>query len=113
MRLMHPRLPWYVDVKPGPKTPGVSIFDVLHALYEELDRPIAARDFWNVELNNSDRKSLTRAFKERCLRHGQYAGEEMAKGVKRIDFLGAEFVFVGLSRRNGMWELRTMSEYAH
>ncbi|KAJ7776862.1 hypothetical protein DFH07DRAFT_798026 [Mycena maculata] len=112
MRLMHPRLPWYVDVKRIQNTHGITLYDVLYALFEELDRPIAGRDFWNEELGRKDRDSLTQAFKERCRMNGR-AGEktEMMKGVKRVDFLGADCVFVGLVRRNGMWEIKTTNEH--
>ncbi|KAJ6527086.1 hypothetical protein B0H19DRAFT_1196427 [Mycena capillaripes] len=110
MRLMHPRLPWYIDVVPGfHNTPGVTLYDVLRTLFIELDRAILSRDFWNEELGRRERESLTHAFKERCSRKGKHMQEEIAKGVKRVDFLGLDCVFVGLVRRNGMWEIKTES----
>jgi hypothetical protein len=112
MRLVHPRLPWFVDVRPHTATYPISIYDVLRTLYDELTIPIAGRDFWNSELSKKDRESLTRAFKDRCLLDGrERSREEMLKGVKRIDFLGADVVFVGLVRRNGMWEIKTTSDH--
>ncbi|KAJ7480655.1 hypothetical protein FB451DRAFT_152172 [Mycena latifolia] len=109
MRLVHPRLPWYVDVR---RQQGITLYDVLRALYDELNLQIAGRDFWNEELGKRDRDGLTRAFKERCQMDGkEHAREEMLKGVKRVDFLGAEVVFVGLARRNGMWEIKTMNDH--
>ncbi|KAF7365706.1 hypothetical protein MVEN_00444300 [Mycena venus] len=111
MRLVHPRLPWYVDVVAAYHAPGVTLLDVLRTLFEELDRPIAGRDFWNEELGKRERESLTRAFKERCTRRGEYMRDEMARGVKRVDFLGVDCVFVGLIRRNGMWEIKTEGDH--
>ncbi|KAJ7085217.1 hypothetical protein B0H15DRAFT_379950 [Mycena belliarum] len=105
MRLVHARLPWYIDVKHGQ---GVTLLDVLQALYEQLDVPIASRDFYCEALQRRDRDALTSAFKERCSMEGrERAREEMAKGVKRVDFLGDEVVFVGLVRRGAMWEIKT------
>ncbi|KAJ7615029.1 hypothetical protein DFH06DRAFT_1240393 [Mycena polygramma] len=109
MRLMHPRLPWYIDVLGGYHAPGVTLSDVLRSLFVELDRPIGSQDFWNEELGKREREGLTRAFKERCAQKGDYMREEMLLGVKRVDFLGPECIFVGLVRRNGMWEIKTDS----
>ncbi|KAJ7914324.1 hypothetical protein B0H13DRAFT_2003226 [Mycena leptocephala] len=111
MRLMHPRLPWYIDVVAGFHTPGVTLYDVLGTLFNELNRQILSRDFWNEELGKREREGLTRAFKERCSKKAEFAREEMLKGVKRVDFLGLDCVFVGLVRRNGMWEIKTESDH--
>ncbi|KAJ6624411.1 hypothetical protein B0H10DRAFT_738735 [Mycena sp. CBHHK59/15] len=111
MRLVHPRLPWFVDVRRGQHAPYVTLYDVLITLYEELDRPIAGRDFWNEELGARERADLTQAFKDRCYMDGkQFAREQMSKGVKRADFLGTDVIFVGLVRRSGMWEIKTMAD---
>ncbi|KAJ7662276.1 hypothetical protein B0H17DRAFT_1212059 [Mycena rosella] len=105
MRLVHSRLPWYVDVR---RAQGITLYDILRALFDELNLPISGRDFWNEELGRRERDSLTSAFKERCGLDGrEHAKEEMSKGVKRVDFLGPEVIFVGLARRNGMWEIKT------
>jgi hypothetical protein len=111
MRLMHPRLPWYVDVVAGHHASGVMLYDLLLQLYNELDRPIAARDFWNDEIGKRGREGLTKAFKERCAMQGEYAREEKKKGVKRVDFLGVDCIFVGLVRRNNVWEIKTDSNH--
>ncbi|KAJ7865767.1 hypothetical protein B0H14DRAFT_3133326 [Mycena olivaceomarginata] len=111
MRLMHPRLPWYVDIFTGPHGPGVTLYDVIRQLFEQLNRPIAAHDFYNEEMGKRDREVLTLAFKERCAMKGEFAREEKLKGVKRVDFLGRECVFVGLVRRTGTWEIKTDSDH--
>lgn len=111
MRLMHPRLPWCGDIFTGPHGPGVTLYDVIRQLFEQLDRPIAAHDFYNEEMGKRDREVLTLAFRERCAMKGEFAREEKLKGVKRVDFLGRECVFVGLIRRTGMWEIKTDSDH--
>ncbi|KAJ7108632.1 hypothetical protein C8R44DRAFT_636132 [Mycena epipterygia] len=112
MRLMHPRLPWYIEVHRAFDTPGITLYDVLRTLFDELDKPIAARDFWCQELGVEKRAELTRAFKERCMMDGtEKANETMMKGVKRVDFLWPDVVFVGLARRDGgVWEIKTAND---
>ncbi|KAJ7644801.1 hypothetical protein FB45DRAFT_898701 [Roridomyces roridus] len=112
MRLVHPRLPWWVDVRQAtPNQGGVTLYDVLRTLHDELDRAIGSRDFFNEELGRKDRDALTKAFKERCsLQGGDVRSDvkkEMLKGVKRVDYLGTECVFVGLVKKNGIWEIKT------
>ncbi|KAJ6508095.1 hypothetical protein DFH09DRAFT_942750 [Mycena vulgaris] len=105
MRLMHPRLPWYVDVQ---SANGITVYDVLRTLFEKLKRQIVAQDFYNEELDARDREIVTRAFQDRFSMNGwESAREEKLKGVKQVDFLGEEFIFVGLERRNDMWEIKT------
>ncbi|KAJ7752576.1 hypothetical protein B0H16DRAFT_787227 [Mycena metata] len=111
MRLVHPRLPWYVDVEAPLTQPGVTLVDVIRTLFKELNRPIGGHDFWNEELGKHEREGLTFAFKRRCGKRGEFAREEMLKGVKRVDFLGHECIFVGLVRRSGMWEIKTTSDH--
>ncbi|KAJ7046377.1 hypothetical protein C8F04DRAFT_344271 [Mycena alexandri] len=111
MRLMHPRLPWYVDVEAPLTQPGVTLVDVIHTLFQELNRPIAGHDFWNEELRKREREGLTYTFKRRCGKRGEFSQEEMLKGVKRVDFLGEECIFVGLVRRSGMWEIKTNADH--
>jgi hypothetical protein len=48
---------------------------------------------------------LNMAFQKRC--RGNKG--EIRRGVRRIDFLGQECCFAGISRaRNGTWELKTI-----
>ncbi|KAF8208095.1 hypothetical protein K438DRAFT_1574893, partial [Mycena galopus ATCC 62051] len=99
------RLPWYVDVT---NAQGVTLLDVLQTLFDELNQPIVARDFWNDEMRLQDRDRLMCAFKEQCSINGREYATEIAKGVKRVDFLGPDVIFVGLVRKkNGVWEIKT------
>ncbi|KAJ7644799.1 hypothetical protein FB45DRAFT_898690 [Roridomyces roridus] len=112
MRLFHPRLPWWVDVRQAtPNQGGVTLYDVLRSLHDELDRAIGSHHFFTEWLVKKDRYALMKAFKERCALQGgevrSDVNKEMLKGVKRVDYLGTECVFVGLVKKNGIWEIKT------
>ena len=104
LTLWHPKLPWYIKVRAS--TPiGVTIHDVLFGIYTQLRRPITQDEYYTEELTARDREILGWAFEERC------AGDigEIARGVRRVDFLGREVGFVGLVRsRKGVWELKAV-----
>ncbi|KAJ7061346.1 hypothetical protein C8F01DRAFT_987460 [Mycena amicta] len=103
MRLVLGRCPWYVDVKPA--TPFVTLFDVLSALHTQLATPIEAKDYFTKALTKAERARITKAFSERC-------DKEIARGVRRVDFLTGECFFVGLVRKGGVWEARCVREIA-
>ncbi|KAF8649114.1 hypothetical protein AX16_006012 [Volvariella volvacea WC 439] len=106
MRLYHPRLPWYIDVRQTQEN-GISVWDVLTQMYAQLTVQIQGRHFWNDELTDSDREKITRAFQERC--DGDQ--EEISHGVLQVDFLGPKIIFEGLLRgKNGMWEIKTRED---
>ncbi|TFK19060.1 hypothetical protein FA15DRAFT_674764 [Coprinopsis marcescibilis] len=103
MRLYHPHLPWYIDVKPSHPN-GVTVHDVLMYVYRQLMTPISGRHFWNEELGEEEREGVTKAFWERC---GTSQGE-VGRGVLQVDFLGRRVIFEGLARgRGGIWEIKT------
>lgn len=103
LRLYHPRLPWYVDI--GQTHPnGVTVFDVLFQLHGQLRAQISGRHYWNEELGSVERADLGLAFHDRC----DGDPEEVAQGVRQVDFLGRKVVLEGLARgKNGMWEIKT------
>ncbi|KAF7296818.1 hypothetical protein MIND_00912800 [Mycena indigotica] len=125
MRLVLARSPWYVDVRPS-NGQWVALFDVLAALHGQLASPIANTDYFNKALTRSERLRITEAFRERCERAGavaratvgaadpehDFAGAEIARGVKRVDYLLGECFFVGLVRRGGVWEAKCLREIA-
>lgn len=103
LRLYHPRLPWYIDIVQS-HTNGVTVYDVLVQMFQQLDLPITGKHWWNEEIDDVLRGKMTAAF------HGRTAGngDEVARGVKRVDFLRGRYIFEGLVKgRNGMWEMRT------
>lgn len=103
MRLFHPRLPWYIDIYE--KHPnGVTVFDVLTQMWQELLSQITGRHYWNEDLSDVDRAAIAGSFQTRC------NGDEVlvARGVTKVDYLGRRIIFEGLVRtRGGMWELKT------
>lgn len=104
--LSHPRLPWLIVVK-ATHPNGVTINDVLTQIYENLQTPIDGRDYYNSELDSSDREEITTAFNYRnsCNTGGE--------GIKRVDFLGLHVRFLGLKwGKNGTWEMKTLEAVA-
>ncbi len=106
MRLYHPRLPWYIDVfKTAPN--GITIQDVLMAIYNQLVSQIHQRHYYNEELDDAHRGVLSAAFSDRC---GNRRSES-ERGILQVDFLADKFVLFGLVKgKNGMWELKTGEE---
>ncbi|KAF7978238.1 hypothetical protein HWV62_1250 [Athelia sp. TMB] len=103
MRLVHARLPWYVDVV-ATNPSGITLYDLLGSIYNMLRIPIAQKDFWNEEMGQKERAKIGDAWRIRC---GSDEGERAA-GVRRVDYLRKEVMFEGLVKgRNGMWEMRT------
>ncbi|KAI0027236.1 hypothetical protein K488DRAFT_62149, partial [Vararia minispora EC-137] len=103
MRLYHPRLPWYIDVVASYPV-GATLQDVFSALWRFLHARIQRSDFYNSAVTEEERAKIAGAFHARC-------GEDragVAQGVRRVDFLMRECMFLGLSKgRDGMWEMRT------
>ncbi|KIJ59995.1 hypothetical protein HYDPIDRAFT_117917 [Hydnomerulius pinastri MD-312] len=105
MRLYHSRLPWYIDIAAN-GAPYISLADFFQQLFGALDRKIAKADFYNDDLDDADRHTLSRAWLERCRDDA-----DKMQGVKRIDFLRGKIMFEGLVRgKNGMWHLKTAAE---
>jgi len=103
MKLYHSRLPWYIEVT---TTNGIGV--TFHDLFTHIQRVLTSRiknsDFYNNELTQEEREKISRAWKERC----QYNQGAMSQGVKKVDYLMRDCVFVGLARgRDGMWEMKT------
>src|SRR6266542_292383 len=102
LRLVHPRLPWYIDIHQVHPN-GVTVLDLLAQMHVQLHAQIQPRHFYNEELTDADRAEITKAFHARC------KGDTlvMAKGILQVDFLGHKVVFEGLSRATkGLWEIK-------
>ncbi|KAI0290159.1 hypothetical protein BC826DRAFT_913641 [Russula brevipes] len=103
MKLFHPRLPWFIEVRTENGV-GVTFHDLLVHIQSVLFSRIKNSDFYNSELTQDQREKISRAWKERC----QYNQGEMNQGVKKVDYLMRDCIFVGLVRgRDGMWEIKT------
>ena len=104
MHLTHPLLPWWIEVT-SHSAPGsiISISHLLTQVYYELQRQVMESDYWNEGMSEEDRRLIDRAWRHRC------AGdiEEARRGIRRVDFLLDEFIFMGITKRGeGEWELK-------
>lgn len=103
MKLFHDRLPWYIEVWASNEV-GVTFYDLFTQLQRVLSSRIKNSDFYNNEITQEEREKIARAWKERC----QYNQGEMGQGVKKVDYLMRDCIFIGLVRsREGMWEVKT------
>lgn len=107
LRLVHPRLPWYIDIRQTHPN-GITVYDVIHQIYEELQQQILSRHYYNDVLSEKDRKEIAQAYHRRVdlLRSGK------ENGILWIDFLGGEVIFEGLAKaKGGLWEIKTRNAY--
>ncbi|EDR09188.1 uncharacterized protein LACBIDRAFT_294095 [Laccaria bicolor S238N-H82] len=106
MRIYHPLLPWYIDVQKS-HTNGITVFDVLTQIWQQLHTAISNKHYWNEELGAQERAALNNAFWERC----RGVQEEISRGIMRIDFLGRKIILMGFVKgKNGMWEMKTRKD---
>ncbi|KAJ7458882.1 hypothetical protein FB451DRAFT_1272758 [Mycena latifolia] len=103
LRILHRRLPFgpIHVVLPGAPAGPLSLGDVLTALHRALHAPITRTDWEMLDREGSWR--VVRAFRQRCRAEGGQDREimELKGGLKRVDFLLGETVFVGLVRAAG------------
>ncbi|KAG6895038.1 hypothetical protein C0992_003426 [Termitomyces sp. T32_za158] len=101
MRLFHPLLPWYIDVRQSQPN-GVTVQDVFVQMFSQLRLQISEDHYLNTELEHGEKIAM--AFERRT----QGNKKEWAKGMKRVDYLEDNIVFVGLVRTDkGLWEMKT------
>ncbi|KAG5352829.1 hypothetical protein C0989_000280 [Termitomyces sp. Mn162] len=101
MRLFHPLLPWYIDVYKTTNE-GVTVQDVIMHMYFQLQTQINAKHYLN-ELGSRTRKRIARAY----VRRTQGNDQERGYGIRKVDYLEKRNIFVGLVRRDGIWEIKT------
>ncbi|KAI0313754.1 hypothetical protein OF83DRAFT_1064929, partial [Amylostereum chailletii] len=103
LRILHRRLPWYVDVAASNQV-GTTLQDLFDTLHAFLHTPIYRSDLYNSAVDDEQRAKVIRAYRERC----QGDATEAAVGVKRVDFLMRDCIFLGLAKgRDGTWDMRT------
>ncbi|KAI0054369.1 hypothetical protein BV25DRAFT_810434 [Artomyces pyxidatus] len=107
LKLYHPRLPWYIEIN-TPGQAGATLYDLFITFYTFLLSRVKDHDLYNFEVLNEDRQKITTAWRERC----QYDSEAMSQGVKKVDFMRGDCVFIGLAKgRDGMFEIKTKKVY--
>jgi hypothetical protein len=106
LALAHPALPWPVLVSPSPSGgPGarhapLTNLDVLSALHASLHRRAGRTEWDALGAGSPAQRRVRAAFERRCAEAG---GDERARGLKRIDWLGGKTRLVGIEvdRRGG------------
>ncbi|KAH9936942.1 hypothetical protein B0H21DRAFT_667347, partial [Amylocystis lapponica] len=88
---------------------GVTVWDVLLAIYEYYRRPMRRREVERVAgLGAENRTVLTEAYWARCARAPALPGYEIERGVRRVDCLGRGTMFWGLwvtVNTDGTWQM--------
>ena len=94
-------MPWYIDVQQVHPS-GITVNDIFQQIHGQLHTPIQDKDFFNEELNETDRSHLTEAFNARV----GGSPRQRAAGVLRVDSFATN-VFEGLVRSaRGVWEMK-------
>lgn len=105
LRMYHPSLPWYIDVK-ARNSYGITVGDVYHQLYESLRSVVPGEEFYTNELDADDREAIIKALEARC-------GKSQRKrklGMMRVDFMKLDVLFLGLEKSDDdMWLMKTES----
>ncbi|KAJ8094283.1 hypothetical protein PM082_006823 [Marasmius tenuissimus] len=83
--LTHPSLPWLLGPIRSTEATGVTIYDLLYVLIEELNRPVTDIEFYSHWVTGDEREAVMATAMSR--------GD---KTIRRIDFLLGETVFRGL-----------------
>lgn len=78
MRLSHPRIPWYIDVRPADPL-GVTLQDIFDTMHQFFYSQIKHSDFWNTEMGEDDRQKITDSFNGRVGR-----SREREQGVLKV-----------------------------
>ena len=84
----------------------VTVGHLLHTVFAELSHQVFHRDFWNDAMTEEHRKYIYSAWEARCAGNRSVAEQ----GIRRIDFLGDRWIFVGLRRvGDGEWQMKLKS----
>jgi hypothetical protein len=87
---------------------GVTVEDVLHALYNHLQQPMPRQEYESLSRKDQDRVSLAYQDRYRSMTTPETREAEKKDGTKRIDFLPDGPHFLRLtSRKDEFFELET------
>ncbi|OSD05075.1 hypothetical protein PYCCODRAFT_1282734 [Trametes coccinea BRFM310] len=104
LRLYHEMLPWYIDLEARSGSSGLTLYDVFYEIHCCMQHPISAADWLNEEMSPEYQDRVYNAYRLRCANNQQ----ELAMGIKRVDYLADHFVMEGVVRaKNGLWEIKT------
>ncbi|KAJ3739607.1 hypothetical protein DFH05DRAFT_525760 [Lentinula detonsa] len=106
MQLYHPLLPWFVNVRASTSS-GITVGDLLQQLCANLEANIVPTDYNNNVISAEDREQIANAYHLRV----SESLKSLARGVRKIDFLGPQVLFRGLTRTREGWFIKTTSLY--
>ncbi|KAH7876914.1 uncharacterized protein C8R40DRAFT_1096415 [Lentinula edodes] len=106
MQLYHPLLPWHVDIRASTPS-GITIGDILQQLCNSLRTQIEETDYSNDVLTWDEKHQIVDTY---CLRNGGLP-RSLAEGICRVDFLGPDVLFRGLTKTREGWLIKTTSLY--
>ncbi|KIY47027.1 hypothetical protein FISHEDRAFT_46097, partial [Fistulina hepatica ATCC 64428] len=101
MRLYNQHFPWYIDIRKTQPN-GITIQDLVTQLFIAFSETITQRHYFNDAMDDEDRQKIARAFELRC--GGE--SEIINQGIRKVDYLGPRYVFTGLARKGGIWEMK-------
>ena len=102
MVLVSPYFPWFVEARSSNPS-GVTIYDLLYAIYTCMAMPIVQADYWNCEMDQTVREEIAAAYEIRC---GADPAQR-ALGVRRMDYLRGRVLLRGISRlKDGTFEMK-------
>ncbi|KAG7091375.1 hypothetical protein E1B28_010415 [Marasmius oreades] len=101
MRLYHPLLPWYIEIKAREVT-GITIYELLSVLMQELSCRVTDQEFDSQWVTGDEREAILHAALER----------DGTSVIRRVDFLMNQTVFNGLEKgESGKWKFHTSGNY--
>jgi hypothetical protein len=92
---------WPIDLnrRAGLTTaPPLTFGDVLERIYKELQKPLTQDELWELPKKKKKHDMVTKSLQRRCEIAGGYKSGD---GLKRVDFLDREVMFVGLTEKSG------------
>ena len=94
--------PWLIEARSSNPT-GVTLHDLLLAIWTSMMTQISAADYWNIEMDEVSRDRIAQAFDIRC-------GSDMVQrgaGIRRVDYLMGRVLLKGLVRlKDGSFEMK-------
>jgi len=94
LRLICKDIPWRMTAT-NPK--GVTIKDVLEAIYNELQTPLTEGEWWISQ--EEEREKTLEAYQHNCSEEAPEGHRrKLDEGVKRVDWLASKTMLVSISR---------------
>lgn len=102
MRIFSKDMPWMIIVK-GKGGHAITVGDAFQAIYDQLQQPITYSE-WRLMPDKRKKETTERYFERVNFFREMYANrpdeakKEAEAGIKRVDYLGSKYAFIGLRR---------------